>query len=132
MSDEPRPILLSIVNLTNNLYEELLFNGDAITTDDIKKSIMDHLHVLAGWQKLTHHQESLNDGDEVMIEYGEWAILRPVVRAHLDCMQAKRMEGSRAISGDSFGKDVNTAYQDYKFELDELPKKAFCERPFWI
>lgn len=131
MSGEYQPTLLDVTDLANGLYEELLFNGDAVTIDDVKKSIVDHLRLMAGWQMLTHRQDSL-DTDDIMIEYGEWAILQPVVRTHLDYVQAKRMEGSRAINGEAFGKDVNSAYQDYKFELDELPKKSFCEKPFYI
>lgn len=129
MSDDYHPVLLSIADVADNLYDELLFNGDAISLDDIKKSIMRHRQILLGWQVPTHRQESLGD---VMIERGEWAILHSVVRTHLDYVQAKRMEGSRAISGEAFGKDVNTAYQDYKYELDELPKRSFCEKPFCL
>lgn len=125
-----QPVLKSMTDISSSLYDELLFNGDAISLDDVKQSIIKHMQILAGWQALTHRQEPLDD--DVMIEYGEWAVLYPVVRAHLDYVQAKRMEGSRAISGEAFGKDVNTAYQDYKYELDELPKKSFCEKPFYL
>lgn len=124
MDNQYQPMLFHINELVNNLYEELLFNGDAVTPDDIQKSIIQHLQILTGWQLILD--------DKTQIENSTWSLLYPVVRTHLDYVQAKRMEGSRAINGESFGKDVNTAYQDYKNELDELPKKAFCEEPFWI
>lgn len=117
--------MMLIAELANNLHEELLFNGDSLTYEDVEKSIIEHARLHAGWQ-------SLADGNKDSLTVGEWAIIYPVVRTHLDYVQAKRMEGSRAINGEAFGKDVNSAYQDYKIELDEMPKKAFCEKPFWI
>ena len=125
MTDDVMPSPLSVADLAHNLHEELLFNGDSLTYEDVEKSIIDHARLHNGWQYLADHSKAtLTDG--------EWAILHPVVRTHLDYVQAKRMEGSRAINGEAFGKDVNSAYQDYKFELDEMPKKAFCEQPFWL
>lgn len=117
-------MMLRIDDLASNLHEELLFNGDSLTYEDVQKSIIDHARQYTGWQSLKGHVGELS--------HGEWAILSPVVRSHLDYVQAKRMEGSRAINGESFGKDVNSAYQDYKAELDEMPKKAFNEQPFWL
>lgn len=125
VDEKYQPNLLSISDLAGNLHEELLFNGDSLTYEDVEKSIIDHARLHNGWQHLA-------DANKQLLTDGEWAILYPVVRTHLDYVQAKRMEGSRAINGEAFGKDVNSAYQDYKLELDEMPKKAFNEQPFWL
>lgn len=129
-----QPNLVSVSYLAERLHEELLFNGDSLSYEDVEKSIIYHVGIYMGWQDLHKSADGLIflDPSLIELELGEWAVLQSVVRCHLDYIQAKRMEGSKAINGEIFGKDVSSAYQDYKLELDELPKKSFCEPPFYL
>lgn len=135
------PSLISISDLAVSLHNELQFNGDSLLLEDVAKSIIDHTRLYAGWKTLHYqHQQAIANqpilpieiNSDFMLEVGEWSILEPIVRSHLEFVQAKRVEGSRAINGDMFGKDVNSAYQDYKIELDMLGQKAFVELPFSV
>lgn len=130
------PSLIAISDLALSLHNELQFNGDSLLLEDVEKSIIDHTRLYAGWKTLHYQYKQKTpiiaiDG-AFLLEVGEWSILEPVVRSHLEFVQAKRVEGSRAINGEMFGKDVNSAYQDYKIELDAMPQKAFVEEVFSV
>lgn len=129
------PSLIAISDLASLLHNELQFNGDSVLLEDVEKSIADHARLYAGWKTLHYQHKQTTPiviNGAFMLEVGEWAILEPVVRSHLEFVQAKRVEGSRAINGEMFGKDVNSAYQDYKIELDAMPQKAFVEEVFSV
>lgn len=127
------PSLTSIADLALGLHKELQFNGDSVLLEDVEQSIIDHARLYAGWKTLYYqHKTPISLNRDFMLEVGEWAILNPVVRSHLEFVQAKRVEGSRAINGEMFGKDVNSAYQDYKNELDTMPQKAYVQDVFSV
>lgn len=125
----------TIAHLASVLLEELEFSGESIAIEDAEKSIIDHAVLYAGWQSLYVQKNStqpIEVNQALELELGEWSIIEPVVRAHLELIHSKRVDGSGAISGERTGKDPMTANTDYVAAKEEMKKNAFCEEVFSV
>ncbi|WP_151765796.1 hypothetical protein [Acinetobacter colistiniresistens] len=125
----------TIAELAEVILEELEFSGESIAIEDAKKSIIDHAVLYAGWQSLHMQKQStqpIKVDEDFELELGEWSILEPIVRAHLELIHSKRVDGSGAIAGERTGKDPITAATDYNTAKAELGKNAFCEEVFSV
>ena len=136
ITDQYQPSMAgTVAELSEKLLDELMLSGDSVSIEDTEKSIIDHVVLYAGWETL-HIQKTSSVPVEIdrniSLEVGEWSILEPIVRSHLEYLHAKRTDGSNAISGERTGKDPITAYQDYITAKNELGKLAFCEEVFSV
>ncbi|WP_417212046.1 hypothetical protein [Acinetobacter venetianus] len=125
----------TIAFLAENILDELMLSGDSISIEDAEKSIIDHARLYAGWQPLyvqKNQTGSITIDRDLVLELGEWSILEPIVRSHLEFIHAKRSDGSAATSGERTGKDIVTAQSDYNTAKNELGRNSFCEEVFSI
>lgn len=125
----------TIAEIAERFYEELLFSGDSMNVEDVQQSIIDHTILYAGWQVLfvqKHSETPIKIDLDLKLELGEWSVIEPVVRAHLEYIHSKRSDGSGAIGGERTGKDPMTAHSDYVTAKAEMPKNAFCEEGFSV
>lgn len=125
----------TVADLATVLLEEFEFSGESISIEDAEKSIIDHVVLYSGWQPLyvqTKSTQPVLVDRSLELELGEWSIIEPVVRAHLEMIHAKRSDGSGAISGERIGKDPITAQNDYMTVKNEMGKNAFCDEVFSV
>lgn len=125
----------TIGDLANVLLEELEFSGESVAIDDVKNSIIEHAILYAAWKSLYVQSKStqpIEVNANLELELGEWAIIEPVVRAHLELIHSKRVDGSGAISGERTGKDPITANTDYTTAKEDMKKNAFMEEVFSV
>ncbi len=115
------------------LLDEYQTIGYSLTLEDIELILVQDFTFYAGWA-ITQVQRSSDQfiNSKTMISIGEWGIIEPVIRAHIDFMHAQRMEGSSALGGERFGLDTSTARQNYEIAKQEMKGNAFVEPVFTL
>lgn len=124
----------TIAELSENLFLEYGLVGYSVTPEDIVIALSNDFAFYAGWAKTYTQQQGLAtkiDSTQI-ISINDWAILMPVIRAHCEVIQAKRMEGSGSLGLERFGLSVPEAEQAYKDAIQEMQKNAFVEKPFCL
>lgn len=59
------------------------------------------------------------------VSTGEWAVIRPLFFLYTERENAQRLEASRGLGVDVFGRSVSEIAQDISREEEALPAKAF-------
>lgn len=120
------------VNELAKLVESLLaLSGYSLGESDIETVILAECKHYSGWAMFEAHKTGVIEIDSALIlESYEWSILEPAIKAHLDLLQAQRMEAIRSIGTQEFGLSVSEARQIYREERDAMPKTAFIEEPY--
>lgn len=114
------------------LVENLLvLSGYSLGQDDIKTVILTECKHYSGWAVFEAHKDGVIEiNDALVLESYEWSIIEPAIKAHIDLLQAQRMESIRSIGTQEFGLSVSEARQIYREERDAMPKMAFIEEPY--
>lgn len=123
----------TISDIANRLYDEYLTQGYSLTPEDITDVLMADVAMYAGWHRL---DAGLTDDVAVQGQYDallpstsllmdEWAVLSPVVRSHIDLVQARRMEGAGAVGVSAFGMSSSEALGYYQQAIEVMKKEAF-------
>jgi hypothetical protein len=64
-------------------------------------------------------------GDDTEVSVGEWAVIRPLFFLYVERENAQRLEGSRALGLEVYGRSVSEIAGDIKeMENETLPNKA--------
>jgi hypothetical protein len=107
--------------------------GYSLAKEDIIEVLKTDFLFYAGWAiTKSQLQTSFLIDQNSVISVGEWGILEAVVRAHINFIQAQRMEASGAMGGDRFGLTSSEAEQAYSLAKETMKKEAFVETPFTI
>ena len=136
----PMAITGTIRRFCQNLYDELLTSGYSLLPEDIENVALDDAKKLAGWARLD--AQTVDDDNvepaffeltlDISLLADEWVLVEPVIRAHCDLLQARRMEGSQALGVQAFGVSSSEANQLYQGLLEQMKKEAFVHEPFSI
>lgn len=136
----PTAITGTIRQFCQTLYDELLTSGYSLLPDDIENIALTNVKKLAGWARLDAQMLDDDSIDPAFFELtldisliaDEWVLVEPVIRAHCDLLQARRMEGSQAMGVQAFGVSSSEANQIYQGLLEQMKKEAFIHEPFNI
>ncbi|OPH33610.1 hypothetical protein [Moraxella atlantae] len=135
----PRAEAGSLRDVASWLYDELLTSGYSLLPEDVEQIALDSVRLYASWARLDAEYQkdvalplfmSLTLDTNLLAD--EWAIVYPVIRAHCDLLQARRMEGSQALGVQAFGLSSSEANQIYQIALEQMKKEAFCHAPFSV
>ncbi len=122
--------------LANWLYEEYITMGYSLLYSDIEVAILNEVKDYIPWNG---ELKSLNDKEtdsllpldidgETVLTVEEWAIIKPVVQAYCDIIQAKRLEGTQNLGVQPVGMTASEAKQAYREVRLQMQKEAFdCE-----
>lgn len=126
------------------LYDELLTTGYSLLDTDVLKVLIINTKKYATWADAFNVAEPddvpasdepcvrpllVIDGDTVM-GIDDWAIIEPLVRAHCDLVQARRMEGAQNLGVEGAGMSSSEARQIYVEAENLMKKEAFQFQPF--
>lgn len=123
----------SLSQIADRLYDEYLTQGYSLTPEDIGDVLLADVGIYAGWWRLTAQL-----GDDIPVgsvqrltlstplTLSEWTILSPVVRSHIDLVQARRMEGAGSLGVTPFGASSSECMQNYQQALETMKREAFC------
>lgn len=119
----------TISQIADRLYDEYLAQGYSLTPEDIYEALLADVAIYAGWWRL--NVQMVGAGVEVLsantpLTLSEWTVVSPVVRSHLDLVQARRMEGAVSLGVTAFGLGVSECTQNYQNALETMKREAFC------
>lgn len=121
----------TIDELSELVEGELVLSGYSLGQDDIKTVILSECKYYSGWAMFEAQKDSvINIDGALVLDSYEWSILEPAIKAHLDLLQAQRMESIRSLGAQEFGLSVSEARQIYREERDSVPKLAFVDEPY--
>ena len=121
----------SVTELSKLVENLLSLSGYSLGEDDIKTVILAECKHYSGWAVFEAHKTGVIEiNDALILESYEWSILEPAINAHIDLLQAQRMEAIRSLGAQEFGISVSEARQIYREERDAMPKMAFVEEPY--
>lgn len=142
MSDQNTPKYLdgSISEIAQNVYEGLITTGYSLLYSDIEVVIIDAVKDYVSWGG---EIRSLNDTEtddivllqvdgDTLLGVDEWSIIKPVVTAHCEVIQSKRMEGSQNLGVQPVGIASGEAKQLYKEAVEQMKKEAFDSEPYTV
>ncbi len=139
-SNTPKYTKGSISDISQNLYEELLTTGYSLLFSDIEGVILSEIKDYIAWNgelksledKETDKLLPIDIDGETILTLDEWAIIEPVVIAHCDIMQAKRMEGVQNLGVQPVGMTASEAKQAYREVKLQMQKEAFDCEPYSV
>lgn len=137
-------VIGTIQEASSELYDELLTTGSSMLLSDVVKVFVMSTKKYVGWsgQLTTLPVDPMEAGSTVrpkliinentVISVGDWLIIEPVVRAHCDLVQAKRMEGAQGLGVNSTGMTTSEARGYYDEAIKQMQKEAFQAEPYTI
>lgn len=134
-------IMGTLIQVAQDLYDELVTSGSSVTLNDVVKIVITNTKKYAGWSgEMQHCPSDTQDckspllviTQNTVIGVDDWIIVEPVVRAHCDLVQARRMEGFQGLGGQMSGMAASEALQLYKESLEAMKKEAFQFQPFSV
>lgn len=129
-----------IKSIATRFYEELYTTGYSLLESDVERIIVDVCRDYLAWGGAlrTYVLDDKDDiyalilDSETSIYNDEWSIIRPVVVARCDLMQAKRMEGAQNLGVQPVGMSSSEAYQNHREAMLEMKREAFNTHPFSV
>ncbi|WP_394211168.1 hypothetical protein [Psychrobacter piscatorii] len=134
-------VIGTIEDAANDLYDELLTTGYSLLLSDVVKVFIINTKKYAGWSgELQHCPKSDESCDKpllvidknTVLGVDDWVIVEPVIRAHCDLVQARRMEGAQNLGVQPAGMSSSEARQLYDDAVKTMQKEAFQFQPFSI
>ena len=131
----------TIQDIADQLYDELLTTGSSAMLSDVIKILILNTEKYAGWSGELQHCPKDDEScvkpllvitENTVIGMDDWVIIDPVVRAHCDLVQARRMEGAQGLGVQPSGMSSSEALQYYKEALDVMKRESFQCQPFSV
>lgn len=131
----------TIAAIAEQLYDELLTTGSSAMLSDVIKILILNTEKYAGWSGELQHCPKDDEScvkpllvitQNTVIGMDDWIIIDPVVRAHCDLVQARRMEGAQGLGVQPSGMSSSEALQYYKEALDTMKRESFQCQPFSV
>jgi len=131
----------TLEDVAGELYEELLTTGSSVLLSDLVKILIINAKKYAGWSGELLNVPAVTATDTkpllvieatTVLGVADWLIIEPVVRAHCDLVQARRMEGAQSLGVNPVGMSSSEALQLYKDALIQMQKEAFQCQPFSV
>lgn len=130
-----------ITSIATRLYEQMYTSGYSLLESDIERIVYDVVRDYIAWGGALREFEQSDEEDEdcflelnssTRVYSDEWSIIRPVVIARCDLMQAKRMEGAQNLGVQPVGMGSSEAYQNHREAMLEMKREAFNTHPFSV
>lgn len=140
-STDATHVMGTLFEVASDLYDELVTSGSSVTIDDVVKIVIDATKKFAAWSGEMQHcpkedasckSPLLDITQNTVVTVDDWVLIEPVVRAHCDLVQARRMEGYQGLGGQPSGMLSSEALQYYKEALEVMKKEAFQFQPFTV
>lgn len=133
-------VIGTIQDAAQELYDELLTTGSSVRLSEVVKVLITNTKKYAGWSGELQHYPSDSADDKPLLTItantvlgvDDWLIIEPMVRAHCDLVQARRMEGAQGLGVQPTGMTTSEALQLYKDALELMKKEAFQCQPFSV
>lgn len=128
---------MTLNDLVLEFMASRLTGGLVIDVPDVTKAMLKAVRFYAGYAEVSYFFEqdpSVTPAltqltDAVTLTTSEWAIIQPLFNAYADHENALRLEASRGLGVDVYGRSSSELSAEIKqLELD-LPRKAFYQ-PF--
>ena len=122
----------SIEQVANELYDELLTTGSSLLDDEVLKIVIKAAkayHTWSGELLTVDATHVLTIDASTLVGVDDWEIIKPVVLAHCDLVQARRLESMQEVNT---GISTGEALQLYKEALELMKREAFQFPPFSI
>jgi len=128
---------MTLLELITEFMASRLTGGLVIGEPDVTKAMLKAVRFYAGYAEVSYFFEqdpSVTPAltqltDAVTLTTSEWAIIQPLFNAYADHENALRLEASRGLGVDVYGRSSSELSAEIKqLELD-LPRKAFYQ-PF--
>lgn len=124
-------VIGTLQDAAEELYEELLTTGSSVLLSDVVKILVTNTKKYAGWSGELQHYPSVNDDEKplliidanTVLGVDDWLIIEPVIRAHCDLVQARRMEGAQGLGVQASGMMTSEALQLYKDAIEVMKKR---------
>ncbi|MBE0440621.1 hypothetical protein EI164_00820 [Psychrobacter sp. FME13] len=140
-STDAHHVIGSLQDAAEELYEELVTTGSSVMLTDVVKIMIVNTKKYAGWSGELQHcpkddascvKPLLVIDASTVLGVDDWLIIEPVVRAHCDLVQARRMEGAQNLGVQPAGMLSSEALQYYKDSLELMKREAFQCQPFSV
>lgn len=133
-------VIGTIQDAAQELYDELLTTGSSVRLSEVVKVLITNTKKYAGWSGELQHHPSVKDDDKPLLAItantvlgvDDWLIIEPIVRAHCDLVQARRMEGAQGLGVNPTGMTTSEALQLYKDAIEQMKREAFQGQPFSV
>ena len=124
----------SIQELATFLDDHYISHGYSINKEDILDVLKANFLFYTAWASTQEQKKGTETtiDDNTVISVAEWGIIEPVIRAHLDWIQAQRMESTASLGVQSFGLSVPEAKSIFDTSKETMKKEAFIAEPFTI
>lgn len=128
---------MTLLELITEFMASRLTGGLVIDMPDVTKAMLKAVRFYAGYAEVSYffkQDPSVTPAltqltDAVTLTTSEWAIIQPLFNAYADHENALRLEASRGLGVDVYGRSSSELSAEIKqLELD-LPRKAFYQ-PF--
>lgn len=119
----------SIEQVASELYDELLTTGSSLLDEEVLKIVINAAkayHTWSGELANTDDSDVLTIDSSTVIAVDDWEIMKPIVLAHCDLTQARRLESMQEPNA---GISTSEAMQLYKDALATMKKEAFQFTP---
>lgn len=134
-------VMGTVQDVAQSLYDELIMSGSSLMLSEVVKAVIKATIKYAAWSGEMQHcpigDEScksplLSITANTVLGVDAWAIIEPVVRAHCDLIQARRIEAGQGLGMQPTGISSGEARQIYDDALLVLEKKSFQCEPFSV
>lgn len=118
----------SIGQVANELYDELLTTGSSLLDEEVLKIVINAAKAYHTWsgELAATDDDVLTIDSSTVIAVDDWEVMKPVVLAHCDLTQARRLESMQEPNA---GISTSEAMQLYKDALATMKKEAFQFMP---
>lgn len=135
LNDSPRVIVGSLGDIAQRLHTELQLAGYSVFVEDVESAVLEEARLYASWATFEVQRvaiASITLDLTLEIDAYEWSCIEPVVRAHIEMIEARRGEASVSLGAQTYGMQYAEAQRVYQEQRDLLPKTAFITPPYSI
>lgn len=124
----------TIASLAASLVAEYALSGYSLFNTEVETALINDVLFYAGFQSTVKQKRNFPAvlDNSYMLYVNEWAVIKPLIQAHCEVLQAKRMESTASLGTERFGLSVSEAEQGYTLAMENLPKNAFVSKPVVI
>ncbi len=126
---------MTLADLVAEFITSRLSGGLVLGEPDVTSAMLKAVRLFAGYTALTHFAAQVPSvtptlaqiTTAVILTPSEWAIIQPLFNAYADHENALRLEASRGLGLDVFGRSVSELAGDIRQLEMDLPRKAFYQ-----
>ena len=121
---------MTLTQLVAEFMASRLTGGLVLAEPDVTKAIVKAVRFYAGYAEIKYfvNAPTLSQIDSnVTLTPSEWAIIQPLFNAYADHENALRLEASRGLGLDVYGRSSSELASEIKQLEMDLPRKAFYQ-----